>query len=1152
MSQLDSGIAIIHGNKLETLVNVLEHWLKNYPLAPLENDVFLVYNNGVGQWLKQHLAKNDSLGIAAGLEIQLPSLFIWRIYRAVLGQKIPKEQPLARTPLLWRLYRLLPIIIKKEGQGFEILGHFLKGDEQGRKRYQLAEKLAELFDQYQVYRADWLTDWEKGHYRINDGHGKPHELLAEHHWQVNLWREILADVGSDSEFASRSFVHDQFMAQIDGITQAPVGLPSRIILFGLPTLPQQHLEVLAKIGKFCQIILFVTNPCQHYWADIIEDKELLKAQQRRQSYKTGMSAQIDDADLHLHANPLLAAWGKQGRDYVRLLDQFDSTNHYKHWNWPNDKIDFFDDYVSPHTSASLLHRLQQSILDLEPLPKTPELIEQDSSLVFHIAHSPQREIEILHDQLLHRFNAPLAEGETRLKPREVIVMVPDINQYAPHIHAVFGQFGEGDKRAIPYSLTDQEQRGENTLLVALEYLLDLPRSRFGASEILWLLEVPAIRTRFGLEESALPRLQQWTAQAGVRWGVDEAHRKNLNMQDGLNENTWQFGFKRMLLGYAVGVGEAFRDIEPYEEIGGIEAKCLGSVYALLEKLEHYAKLLNTNHSAEQWFTLLPQLLEDFFLATEDKERKTLDTLILSLTKWQQSCILAKLGEGESDGLSAAIVKETWLSSVDEPGFQKIFLTGKVNFCTLMPMRSIPFPVVCILGMNDGDFPRNKAPQSFDLMSLPNHYRPGDRSRRQDDQYVFLEALLSARKQLYISWVGRSIRDNTVIPPSVLISQLRETMCKSWCLSEDKKVSLINAITLEHPLQPFSLRYIEKERDARLFTYAHEWFAQTSIKNNTLQTKNVAVDTHLQLPIIALGRFLRAPVKTYCMHTLKFNFENSAEELRNDDEPFDFNHLEQYQFRDELLTALKASDAKMDHLDAFFEKQQTKMNGQGLFPLGHFKEITFDDMVTPVKSAWLTYQHYLEQWPTVCESVNIKQEFSLANGVSVQLSGQFNALRQNGKEHALIVCTAQTLLSKGVIKYHNFCNHWVNHLLLCATQNPLQSIIIGSDTVCYIPSLSIEQSTMYLRQLLESWQNGLQKPLSVAAKTAFAYLPEAELANAKLTYEGNGFNSFGELGEDAYLQRFYPNFDSLISSKTFEVWAEVLYLPMLLQIMKVAQ
>jgi exodeoxyribonuclease V gamma subunit len=1152
MSQLDSGIAIIHGNKLETLVNVLEHWLKNYPLTPLENDVFLVYNNGVGQWLKQHLAKNESLGIAAGLEIQLPSLFIWRIYRAVLGQKIPKEQPLARTPLLWRLYRLLPTIIKKEGQGFEILGHFLKGDEQGRKRYQLAEKLAELFDQYQVYRADWLTDWEKGHYRINDGHGRPHELLDEHHWQVNLWREILADVGSDSEFASRSFVHDQFMAQIDGITQAPTGLPSRIILFGLPTLPQQHLEVLAKMGKFCQIILFVTNPCQHYWADIIEDKELLKAQQRRQSYKDGMSEQIAEDDLHLFANPLLAAWGKQGRDYVRLLDQFDSTNHYKHWNWPNDKIDFFDDYASPPTSASLLHRLQQSILDLEPLPENPELIEQDSSLVFHIAHSPQREIEILHDQLLHRFNAPLAEGETRLKPREVIVMVPDINQYAPHIHAVFGQIGESDKRAIPYSLTDQEQRGENTLLVALEYLLDLPRSRFGASEILWLLEVPAIRSRFGLEESALPRLQQWTAQAGVRWGVDEAHRKNLNMQDGLNENTWQFGFKRMLLGYAVGVGEAFRDIEPYEEIGGIEAKCLGSVYALLEKLEHYAKLLKANHSAEQWFTLLPKLLEDFFLATEDKERKTLDTLIVSLAKWQQSCILAKLGEDKSDGLSVAIVKETWLSSVDEPGFQKIFLTGKVNFCTLMPMRSIPFPVVCILGMNDGDFPRNKAPQSFDLMSLPNHYRPGDRSRRQDDQYVFLEALLSARKQLYISWVGRSIRDNTVIPPSVLISQLRETISKSWCLIENKNVSLINAITLEHPLQPFSLRYIEKERDARLFTYAHEWFAQTSIKNNTLKMKNVATDTHLQLPIIALGRFLRAPVKTYCIHTLKFNFENSAEELRNDDEPFDFNHLEQYQFRDELLSALKASDAKMDHLDAFFEKQQTKMNGQGLFPLGHFKEITFDDMVTPVKSAWLTYQHYLEQWPTVCESVNIKQEFSLANGVSVQLSGQFNALRQNGKEHALIVCTAQTLLSKGVIKYHNFCNHWVNHLLLCATQNPLQSIIIGSDTVCYIPSLSIEQSTMYLRQLLESWQNGLQKPLSVAAKTAFAYLPEAELANAKLTYEGNGFNSFGELGEDAYLQRFYPNFDSLISSKTFEVWAEVLYLPMLLQIMKVAQ
>ena len=885
MPQLNNGIAIIHGNKLETLVSVLEHWLKHHPLPPLENDVFLVYNNGVGQWLKQHLAKNASLGIASGMEIQLPSLFIWRIYRAVLGAKIPKEQPLALKPLLWRLYRLLPSIIEKEGQGFEILAHFLAGDTQARKRYQLAEKLAELFDQYQVYRADWLTDWEKGHYRIHDGHGVPHDLPTEHHWQVNLWQAILADVGDEAEFASRSFVHDQFMAHIDQIMQAPAGLPSRMILFGLPTLPQQHLEVLAKMGKFCQIILFVTNPCQHYWADIIEDKALLKAQQRRQSYKDGMSTDINDDELHLYANPLLAAWGKQGRDYVRLLDQFDATNHYQHWHWPADKIDFFDNYVSPDAPASLLHRLQQSILDLEPQPSSPVLIEQDHSLVFHIAHSPQREVEILHDQLLHRFNAPLAAGETRLKPREVIVMVPDINQYAPHIHAVFGQFSDGDKRAIPYSLTDQAQRGENTLLIALEYLLALPHSRFSLSDVLWLLGVPAIRSRFGLDDNALPQLEQWITQAGVRWGVDDTHRKTLAMREGLNENTWQFGFKRMLLGYAVGASEAFQDIEPYSEIGGIDAKCLGSAYALLDTLERYAHLLNTPRSASAWFALLPQLLDDFFLASDDKERKTLDTLAASLATWQQSCLLAKLGEGEHESLSAEIVKETWLSSFDEPGFQKIFLTGKVNFCTLMPMRSIPFPVVCILGMNDGDFPRNKAPQSFDLMSQPNHYRPGDRSRRQDDQYVFLEALLSARQQLYISWVGRSIRDNSEIPPSVLISQLRETIEKSWRLDESGKSALLHAITLEHPLQPFSLRYIEKNRDPRLFTYAHEWFTQTTFQKNTVQSTAIAVEaTPLALTTVALGRFLKAPVKTYCIYTLKFTFEDSAKALRNDDEP----------------------------------------------------------------------------------------------------------------------------------------------------------------------------------------------------------------------------------------------------------------------------
>ncbi|MDP3903823.1 MAG: exodeoxyribonuclease V subunit gamma, partial [Methylococcaceae bacterium] len=491
---LDSGIAVIHSNKLEELSDVVEYWLREHALAPLENEVFLVQSNGMGHWLKQNLALNSALGIAAAITMKLPSLFIWSVYRAVLGEKIPKEQPLAKAPLTWRLYRLLPTLISQPG--FATLASFLTEDSNSRKRYQLAEQLADLFDQYQVYRSDWLSDWASGHDTLRDAHGQSQPMPEQQRWQAALWRTVLADLGEDyTPAASRASVHTQFMAQIDELENRPVGVPRRIILFGLSSLPQQSLEVLAKLGKFCQIVLFVHNPCQHYWADIIEDKELLKAERRRHAYKAGMNASLTSEELHQHANPLLAAWGKQGRDYIRLLDQFDETQAYANWHWPDSKIDLFKDYGEPE-NRSLLQHLQQSILDLEPVPTTPvELLKADDSLVFHVAHSPQREVEILHDQLLARFNA-----DNNLHPRDVIVMVPDINKYAPHIQAVFGQVQPDDLRYIPFALADQQQRGQNPLLVAVEALLNLPDSRFTVSEFLGLLEVPALRQRFEIDE----------------------------------------------------------------------------------------------------------------------------------------------------------------------------------------------------------------------------------------------------------------------------------------------------------------------------------------------------------------------------------------------------------------------------------------------------------------------------------------------------------------------------------------------------------------------------------------------------------------------------------------------------------------------------
>ncbi len=1206
---LNKGLAIVHGNKLESLVEVVKGWIKEHPLSPLENETFLIYNNGVGQWLKQNFAQDKELKIAAGLDVKLPSMFVWEIYRAVLGNGIPKDQPLAKKPLTWRLYRLLPELIKKDE--FKNLAHFLADDEKEIKRHQLAEQLADLFDQYQMYRADWLFDWENGDDKIRDSHNEKNEdvdslpyLPTEQMWQAELWREILQDLKpEEKQNASRSSVHKLFLDEIENLEQrkeSPTNLPKRIIVFGIPTLAEQHIEVLAKISPFCEVILFVTNPCRHYWADIIEHKDLLKALNRRQKYKNDKSIEnISDADLHLHANPLLAAWGKQGRDYIRLLDQFDERDVYENWNWSKNKVDWFKNYSKidedeeiseEDENACLLHKLQQTILDLEPTPPQKITLNQpDNSIAFHIAHSPQREVEILHDQLLALFNDEdnkKKDEKNRLKPRDILVMVPNINKYAPHIHAVFGQIQSDDeyKRYIPYSVTDQQERGQNSLVVATEFLLSLPNARFTVSQIRWLLEIPAIRNRLDIEESSVPKLCQWIEGAHIRWGLNSEHRKAFDITKDLDANTWKFGLNRMLLGYSVGKGEAFDGIEPYEEIGGLEAQTLGGLCQLMDLLEEYATKLNNDYNYEQWVTLLNTLLTDFFKPNDKKESKTLDKLQLALKNWEAHCQHANL---EDSLLSRNVVCDSWLSGIDEASYQKIFLSGKVNFCTLMPMRSIPFEVICVLGMSDGEFPRQTPPQSFDLMSLTGQYRPGDRSRRQDDQYVFLEALLSARKHFYVSWVGKNVRDNSVIPPSVLISQLFENIERTWEL-EGK--DLLKEITVEHPLQPFSKHYLEHNKDPRLFTYSHEWFNETT----TLLSKSNSNQQNEPLPQLdleKLGSFLKKPVQTYCNQTLKFYF-NKNSSLNEDDEPFDFDNLEQFNLKDDLLSDLKNTP---QHSATFYEDKRANLSRKGQTPLGKFAELSFAEISEPVQQAWGRYKTHLDSWTKECAPISIKELPFDTDGTTVQLSGEVKNVWENAnKELAIISIVAQKL--KG--KRHNLCQHWINHLALCATRNDFrESHIYGSDAYFVIKHIEEKDALKHLEKIVSAWYLNRANVLPVAIETAFEYLSEKDSSEKKIkqekavakaeakakidglsktnsdkaiadakkhaenevlskedlqkalfiaknkaitNYEGD-FNK-GEVDWDSYLKRLFPTFEELNLNGEFEKWTNELYLP----------
>ncbi|MGZ8249312.1 exodeoxyribonuclease V subunit gamma [Methylomagnum sp.] len=1154
-SPLPPGLAIIHSNQLESLRVLIVEWLRRHPLAPLENEIVLVQSNGMAQWLKLALAdQREGLGICAAIAVQLPARFLWDTYQTVLGaDAVPDQSLFGQESLTWRLFRLLPE--RLSDPRFAALRRFLADDQDARKRHQLAACLADLFDQYQVYRADWLRDWAEGSDQLRDAHGLAQALPEEQIWQAELWRTVIEDMPPEQRDTSRALLHERFLAALDALTERPARLPRRIVVFGISSLPHQTLRALSVLGRFCQVLLCVHNPCRHYWADIIEHKELLRAERHRQRRKARMPAELKSEELHLHANPLLAAWGKQGRDYIRLLDELDDPARYQAWF---DAIDLFEDY-GEGGQRSLLQHVQQAILDLEPLPENPDarpVIAPDGSLVFHIAHCRQRETEILHDQLLALFAASRERGE-RLVPRDVIVMVPDIDAYAPHIRAVFGQIGHDDPRYIPYSLADQRERGQNPLMIAVEWLLRLPESRCAVSDLLDLLDVPAVWERFRLEEADLPLLHRWIEGAGIRWGLHAEQRAGLDLPAGLDQNAWQFGLKRMLLGYAVGDGAAWADIEPYDEIGGLDAALIGPLAELLDRLEDYWRQLAEPALPAVWAERLRGLLMAFFTPTADRDALILERLHTGLAHWADVCQQATLDEA----LPLSVVREAWLSSVDEPNLSQRFLAGRVNFCTLMPMRAIPFGVVCLMGMNDGDYPRSMLPLSFDLMSGPVGYRPGDRSRRDDDRYLFLEALLSARHHLYVSWIGRSVQDNGEHPPSLLIAQLRDYLAAGWRVAiepdeqRDAGRVLLDRLTVEHPLQAFSPRYFLPDgadgHDPRLFSYAREWRAAHA-PNHGEAAPAAALEPYLPkapLNLETLAGFLRHPVKAFFNERLKVRFEQDSA-VGEDLEPFSFDPLQRYGLGDELLR--EALNGPPPQAGARFNDAMARQKRRGELPLASFAEPAQADFSTP---AWAAYEYaarVFAEWPDVVETPGeIRLDYSPAADVTLQVEDWLPGLRRNGRgQWAQILVRPQAVAQDGQPKWHNLVRPWVRHLAGCAAGLELHTLQIGPDAAWHLPALRPEQARHWFETLLEAWHWGMQAPLPLACRSAFAWLEKSvesvEFAPdaARAVYE-DGYNHRGEGSQDIYLARAFPRFEDLWQDdgQYFMEWAEQLYRPL---------
>ena len=1167
------GLLVLHGNRLEQLAETTLAWLAAHPLAPLDDEVLLVQSNGMAEWLKMALA--TAHGVCASTRVELPSRFVWRAYRALLGRAaVPPVSALDKLPLTWRLMHLLPQLAALPGfapvAGF--LGNGGPGGNGGdaARRLQLAQRLADLFDQYQVYRSDWLQDWAAGHDVLrpalaSSAQGAP-PVPDDQRWQPALWRAALAALEPAQQQATRALLHQQFLQALQAGPGAQgalemAALPRRVVLFGTTHIPHQTLEAIAALSAHTQVLIAVPNPCRFHWADTIEGRELLRAPRRRQPPRGTTDLQaVPLQQMHVHGHPLLAAWGRQSRDFVRQLDAFDDVQRARaQFELP--RVDLFDEAPG----QTLLQQLQVAVRDLVPLHEQraappAALAPDDGSVVFHVAHSAQREVEILHDQLLHLLaHPPGGERLPPLQPRDIVVMVPDIDSFAPAIRSVFGQHGRQHPRHIPWGIADQRDRGHAPLLVALEWLLRAPQQRFAFSALRDLLDVPAVARRFGLAADDLPTLVAWAEGAGVRWGLHAAQRAQLGLASCGDANSWHAGLQRMLLGWAAGELDAgWNGIEPYTEVAGLSAGLAGALAELLDALQAWWVDAQTDRTPAAWGVRLRALLAALFAADTGADTETaadralLAALDDALSAWLQACELA----GFDAPVELAVVREAWLQAVDEPGVARRFRAGGVTFCTLLPMRAIPFEVVCLLGMNDGDYPRRSARSDFDLMALPGQARPGDRSRRDDDRQLMLDALLSARRVLYLSWAGRSQRDNQEQPPSVLVSQLRDHIAALW------GAPAVQARTTEHPLQPFSRRYFEPAAAASatpgLLTYAAEWRAAHAPSEAAAAApapSAVPDRGPLSVDVDSLAAFVRNPVQAFFRQRLQVRFDERPAAAQ-DDEAFASAGLDRWSLLDEVLAAARrqveagAAGQPPALVQSLVQAQVARLQRAGRLPMagpGRRVQAELVQTLQPMLAQWLALRAAHPQQHAKLH-LSLPAAGTAQDAASARLDDWLVGLRSSadadaGAAPVWIALRASKLADARLqhARVEPLLPAWLRGLAAAACGQPVRCVLVGADAVLHLAAAEPEAARRTLQALLQACHAGLagRQPLPTALRTGLAWLDDGEL-QARTAFEGSSFGGAQGEGREPCLARLAPDFATLAALPGFEAATRLLY------------
>lgn len=1019
---------------MEHLVLVFNALIEQTPADPMAPEWVVVQSRGMRQWITREVARLS--GICANMRFVFPRQLIDHF----LGSNAdPSNQAVSidKPFLFWRVLKHL--MDDDRDPALPMLDAYLAGDARGLRKIGLASKIADCFDDYLVYRPQMLTGWQKGDSKNSSD--------PDVQWQSSLWQEII----NGKQTQHLAYLTHLFLSSSLSQNADSSALPKRISLFGISTLPQVFLKILEKISKQVDVHIFLQVPSPDYFFD---------APSKRQLLSTGPEAMPESHEMLLmyeQIHPLLSSLGTSQTVFLSQLEQY----HY-HEPFP----DMFEDPMGEN--PKMLSVIQSDIFNLvcrrPGLENGPITVHaDDDSIQIHSCHSPLREAQVLKDQLLHTF-----KKDPTLSPHDIIVMMPDIEAYTPAIESVFSM-----DNPLPFVISDRRRRVESEFLETFLAILSLPGSRLTHQQIRDLMYHEPIMAHFGFSKEDLPILEEIIENAGILWGKDDHHREQLGIP-GYVENTWQFGFDRLFVGMAMPPGheDLVNGVLPCESFEGHDLKLLGRFARFCSIIFDFYDTTRAAKKISQWCRILTRLSEDL-LGSENITDGDHIFLYQSIDDLKIQAHKA----GFSSNVSFEVMAQLVERQLDQTVSQGNFLAGKITFCNIMPMRSIPYRIIALMGMNEAAFPRQVFRPGFDL--IRKFPKAGDRSVRHEDRHLFLETFLSARQKFIITYTGLDIRDNSPIPACGPVNELMDTIADSFSFSKD------TACYHTHFLHPFDSRYFIPGSG---FSYSQINYKIADALKDTPQGEYQFVDTvradtpdewdgHILMDEFIA--FFRNPCAYFVRHCLGIEFPRLVEDAR-DREPFSLMGLDQFRLGEWLLEKRVAGNEDTDVYPI--------MKAAGLLPYG---EKGRDE-----------YQRVQGIGDILIDAAGPKNIEKKIESPQVTVVINRVCITVNPRD---LYPGALNVLTFGKLNGTRLLTYWLRHLFLNLrepAEKPLETRVIGQDPAGRKPVLKVvfkplkkNEADRILSELMNLYLAGRNAPLCFFCRTGF------EFAKA---LAGNGF------------------------------------------------